>query len=87
MIQKNEDSTEEVGGELSQDSAEQSALVFLSFNEACEWSRANAGRAFNRCANGVAFQPVSESEASQATQSWHSFEELYIDGPYRNEMS
>lgn len=61
--------------------------VFRSFNEACHWSRENGGQAFTRCAKGDNFRPVENSEAYQVTQSWHDFEELYIDGPYRNEMS
>jgi|GEM_PF-4489225 len=64
-----------------------SNVVFRNFREACEWSRENAGRAFRRCGDGECFQPVPEADALQAIQSWHEFEELYLDGPYRNEMS
>lgn len=60
--------------------------VFRSFREACEWSRENAGRAFTRCDDSDDFRPVHGSEAYLASQSWHAFEELYLDGPYRNEM-
>lgn len=66
---------------------EQSGLVFGSFQEAREWSKENAGRAFARCANDEGFRPVSHNEAYRASQSWHESEELYLDGPCRNQMS
>lgn len=65
----------------------QDDLVFRSFRQACEWSRDNAGGAFTRCDNGVDYRPIRGCEAYVARQSWHDFEELYIDGPYKNEMS
>lgn len=63
-----------------------SDLVFGTLQAAREWSKDNAGRAFARCANDEGFRPVSHNEAYQASQSWHESEELYVDGPYRNEM-
>lgn len=88
----NEKDNEQTQGVASQavgvaSNDEQAELVFKTFQEACDWSRENAGRAFTRCANGVDFRPVPHDEAYIATQSWHEFEELYVDGPYRNEMS
>ena len=61
-------------------------LVFGTIEAACEWSKENAGRAFARCANDEGFRPVSYDEAYQASQSWHESEELFLDGPYRDEM-
>jgi hypothetical protein len=61
-------------------------LVFGTLEAACEWSKENAGRAFARCANDEGFRPVSHDEAYQASQSWHESEELFLDGPYRDEM-
>lgn len=73
-------------GAFGHSTEEQSDLVFGTLQAACEWSKENAGRAFARCANDEGFRPVSYNEAYQASQSWHESEELYVDGPYRNEM-